>query len=83
LKRQLRELYKRVHPDRFHSHPIARDANEKSFKLLQARSLAHNLSLKQASKPRTGCGLEVLASGGFALKSHSPMKVSSAAKNAV
>ena len=36
MKKQLRELYKKVHPDRFHGHPFARDANEKSFKLLQA-----------------------------------------------
>ena len=35
LKLQLRELYKRVHPDLFHDHPLARDANEHSFKLLQ------------------------------------------------
>ena len=35
MSKHLRELYKRVHPDRFHSHPVARDANEKSFKLLQ------------------------------------------------
>ena len=35
LKSQLRELYKRIHPDRFHGFPPARDANEKSFKMLQ------------------------------------------------
>ena len=35
LKLQLRELYKRVHPDLFHDHPLAREANEHSFKLLQ------------------------------------------------
>lgn len=35
LKTQLRELYKRIHPDRFHGFPPARDANEKSFKMLQ------------------------------------------------
>lgn len=35
LKSQLRELYKRIHPDRFHAFPPARDTNERSFKLLQ------------------------------------------------
>ncbi|DBA76668.1 hypothetical protein WJX79_007357 [Trebouxia sp. C0005] len=35
LKSQLRELYKRIHPDKFHGFPPARDANEKSFKMLQ------------------------------------------------
>lgn len=35
LKAQLRELYKRIHPDTFHDHPEARDANEHSFKALQ------------------------------------------------
>lgn len=35
LKVQLRELYKRIHPDRFHAFPPARDTNERSFKLLQ------------------------------------------------
>ena len=35
LKTQIRELYKRVHPDKFHGFPPARDANEKSFKMLQ------------------------------------------------
>ena len=35
LKSQLRELYKLIHPDRFHGFPPARDANEKSFKMLQ------------------------------------------------
>ncbi|CAL8469784.1 g9326 [Coccomyxa elongata] len=35
LKVQLRELYKRVHPDLFHDIPFARQANEHSFKLLQ------------------------------------------------
>lgn len=35
LKVQLRELYKRIHPDRFHGFPPARDTNERSFKLLQ------------------------------------------------
>ena len=35
LKRVLRELYKRVHPDLFHDVPHAREANEQSFKLLQ------------------------------------------------
>ena len=35
LKVQLRELYKRVHPDLFHDIPLARQANEHSFKLLQ------------------------------------------------
>ena len=35
LKRVLRELYKRVHPDLFHDVPHAREANEHSFKLLQ------------------------------------------------
>ena len=38
LKLQLRELYKRVHPDLFHDHPLARDANEHSFKLLQVHT---------------------------------------------
>ena len=38
LKRVLRELYKRVHPDLFHDVPHAREANEQSFKLLQVRS---------------------------------------------
>lgn len=37
LKRVLRELYKRVHPDIFHDVPHAREANEQSFKLLQVR----------------------------------------------
>ena len=35
LKTQIRELYKRIHPDKFHGFPPARDANEKSFKMLQ------------------------------------------------
>lgn len=35
LKKVLRELYKRVHPDLFHDVPHAREANEHSFKLLQ------------------------------------------------
>lgn len=35
VKAQLRELYKKVHPDLFQNHEQARDANEKSFKLLQ------------------------------------------------
>ena len=39
LKRVLRELYKRVHPDLFHDVPHAREANEHSFKLLQVRCL--------------------------------------------
>lgn len=38
LKVQLRELYKRVHPDLFHDTPFARQANEHSFKLLQVGS---------------------------------------------
>ena len=37
LKKVLRELYKRVHPDLFHDVPHAREANEHSFKLLQVR----------------------------------------------
>ena len=35
LKKVLRELYKRIHPDLFHDVPHAREANEHSFKLLQ------------------------------------------------
>ena len=35
LKHQLRELYKRVHPDKFQAFPQAHAANERSFKLLQ------------------------------------------------
>lgn len=35
LNVQLRELYKRVHPDLFHDIPLAMKANEHSFKLLQ------------------------------------------------
>ena len=38
LKKVLRELYKRVHPDLFHDVPHAREANEHSFKLLQVHS---------------------------------------------
>ena len=38
LKRVLRDLYKRVHPDLFHDVPHAREANEQSFKLLQVTS---------------------------------------------
>ncbi len=40
LKKVLRELYKRVHPDLFHDVPHAREANEHSFKLLQVLHLA-------------------------------------------
>lgn len=35
LKGQVHKLYKEIHPDLFHTHPVARDANEASFKLLQ------------------------------------------------
>ena len=35
MKQYLRELFKRVHPDLFHAYPVAREANEKSFKILQ------------------------------------------------
>ncbi len=40
LKKVLRELYKRVHPDLFHDVPHAREANEHSFKLLQVPCMA-------------------------------------------
>ena len=40
LRRVLRELYKRVHPDLFHDVPHAREANEHSFKLLQVPYVA-------------------------------------------
>ncbi len=40
LKKVLRELYKRVHPDLFHDVPHAREANEHSFKLLQVTYMA-------------------------------------------
>ena len=40
LKKVLRELYKRIHPDLFHDVPHAREANEHSFKLLQVLHLA-------------------------------------------
>ena len=40
LRKVLRELYKRVHPDLFHDVPHAREANEHSFKLLQVPCLA-------------------------------------------
>ena len=36
LKKALRELYKKVHPDLFHAHPAEREANEASVKLLHA-----------------------------------------------
>lgn len=48
LKTQLRELYKRIHPDRFHGFPPAREANEKSFKMLQeflAAGAVHNVHI--------------------------------------
>jgi len=32
----MRELYRKVHPDLFHAHPVAREANEGSVKLLHA-----------------------------------------------
>ena len=50
LKVQLRELYKRIHPDRFHGFPPARDTNERSFKLLQEYLAAGTC----AYKPYTG-----------------------------
>ena len=38
LRSKLRELYKRVHPDLFQNHAEARQANERSFQLLQVGS---------------------------------------------
>ncbi|UPQ99913.1 DUF4461 domain-containing protein [Chloropicon primus] len=35
IKSKLNQLYKLVHPDLFHSHPEAKEENERSFKLLQ------------------------------------------------
>lgn len=37
LKQRLRELYKKVHPDLFHSHPEAKESNGRSLQLLQVR----------------------------------------------
>lgn len=45
IKKHLHELYKRVHPDKFHAQPFAREANEKSFKLLQANNRLTGLTL--------------------------------------
>ena len=35
IKTKMHQLYKRVHPDLFQAYPKAKEANEKSFKLLQ------------------------------------------------